>query len=642
MGTIAEKLSYLNTTKEKIRDSINLTGANIGTNDTFRSYASKLKKGYIDIINNGIDNLYNNFPKVSGIGSNLSLTPTYEAPIKLNEIQGNTLQDGTPTPDTPIPIENVTGLQKVNVCGKNLFDENYENISSALIYKPFYVGNGTFTLSTTTPLNTSNNANLFFLSGNVSTGASTSSNGVYINNSRQVQSVNGYVTIAYRNLQSVDPTDYNTQLEKGSTATTYEAYSGNTYEVNLGKNLISSITKFGNTLKFNGAIENENYIFKAGTYTIKYTRNISSTISTFIKDTTGTQTSLGAETTITFTSNYDFNIWFYRSGITTDDVSEVQLEKGSQATSYSPYFTPIELNKINTYQDSIKKSSGKNLCTGVRKSSSNNDLFFDFDKNIYQTITLSATLNSQTQGNSIYLSVDGVSKGKVGEMTGTANTKQTTTITFTNEMYEAIQNSTTCFLQLYRNNAGFVIPNDGQINNGSTALPYEPYGKVWYVEKQIGKVVLDISLSSVGSTNFSNLYQIYANVMNISYLIGGFCDNFKFNDNNRIIDNNNANNYLSDNQCALRLGNESARDRFYVKSTNFASANELKAYFNTNPTTLYYVLATPEYTEITNTELIEDLETLYTTKSQEGTTNISITSENLPMILNASALKNEE
>ena len=120
MGTIAEKLSYLNTTKSKIRDSINLTGANLTSEDTFRSYASKLKKGYIDIINNGIDTLYNNFPKVSGIGSNLSLTPTYEAPMKLNEIQGSSLQDGTPTPDTPVEIQSVTGLQNIEVCGKNL------------------------------------------------------------------------------------------------------------------------------------------------------------------------------------------------------------------------------------------------------------------------------------------------------------------------------------------------------------------------------------------------------------------------------------------------------------------------------------------------------------------------------------------
>ena len=46
----------------------------------------------------------------------------------------------------------------------------------------------------------------------------------------------------------------------------------------------------------------------------------------------------------------------------------------------------------------------------------------------------------------------------------------------------------------------------------------------------------------------------------------------------------------------------------------------LKAWLLTHNTSVYYVLATPEYTEITNTELIEDLETLYTAKSQDGTT----------------------
>lgn len=39
--------------------------------------------------------------------------------------------------------------------------------------------------------------------------------------------------------------------------------------------------------------------------------------------------------------------------------AKIQLEKGSTATSYAPYFTPIELCKIGTYQDSIYKSEGK-------------------------------------------------------------------------------------------------------------------------------------------------------------------------------------------------------------------------------------------------------------------------------------------
>ena len=36
------------------------------------------------------------------------------------EFKGNTLQDGTPTPDTPVEIQSVTGLQNIEVCGKNL------------------------------------------------------------------------------------------------------------------------------------------------------------------------------------------------------------------------------------------------------------------------------------------------------------------------------------------------------------------------------------------------------------------------------------------------------------------------------------------------------------------------------------------
>jgi hypothetical protein len=75
-------------------------------------------------------------------------------------------------------------------------------------------------------------ASIFLLAGNVSTGASSSTNGVYTSHSITQTSVNGYLTIAYRNFENI--TNYDTQLEKGSTATTYEPYKGNTYEVNLG------------------------------------------------------------------------------------------------------------------------------------------------------------------------------------------------------------------------------------------------------------------------------------------------------------------------------------------------------------------------------------------------------------------------
>ena len=64
-STYNDKLNYLATTKSEIKDSINLTGVNVTSNDTFRSYADKIKEGYVNLINNGVDDLYDNFPKVT-------------------------------------------------------------------------------------------------------------------------------------------------------------------------------------------------------------------------------------------------------------------------------------------------------------------------------------------------------------------------------------------------------------------------------------------------------------------------------------------------------------------------------------------------------------------------------------------------
>jgi hypothetical protein len=125
MSTTAEKLTYLNDTKGKIKDSINLTGAGITNNDTFRSYAVKLRDGLVNVLNNGTATLYNNFPKVSGTGSSISLSNTLEAPMFTNKFDGDTLQDGTPTPSTPIEIQGVEGIQNITI-GDGTDSDSYE------------------------------------------------------------------------------------------------------------------------------------------------------------------------------------------------------------------------------------------------------------------------------------------------------------------------------------------------------------------------------------------------------------------------------------------------------------------------------------------------------------------------------------
>lgn len=137
-------------------------------------------------------------------------------------IEGNTIQNGTPTPDSPIMPQG-TGERT-----GNWFDEIYPDLEqeSTVKYKPIFVGDGVFTLSTDCPLVQAGTADLFLLSGNVSSGASTVANGVYFGQSRTFSSVGGYVTIGYRKYSATHPllSDYRTMLNTGSTALPYEPY----------------------------------------------------------------------------------------------------------------------------------------------------------------------------------------------------------------------------------------------------------------------------------------------------------------------------------------------------------------------------------------------------------------------------------
>lgn len=126
------------------------------------------------------------------------------------------------------PVQDLHGYDHpwAGGAGKNLFAGFPQSPGYSLRYYSLNIGNGTFTMSTTMPLQADNSSsNLFILPGQVETGASSSRNGVSIGIPRTVDSVDGYITIAYRNANGVDPADYNIQIEQGSIATAYEPYS---------------------------------------------------------------------------------------------------------------------------------------------------------------------------------------------------------------------------------------------------------------------------------------------------------------------------------------------------------------------------------------------------------------------------------
>ena len=152
--------------------------------------------------------------------------------------------------------------------------------------------------------------------------------------------------------------------------------------------------------------------------------------------------------------------------------------------------------------------------------------------------------------------------------------------------------------------------NTLQLEENSQATPYEPYGykDKWYINKQIGKVVLDGSESwSRGSSATSRSV----------YVLDTFTDR---------LSSNNRDDFYSDNFSYL--GNAQLTDLGYAMSFNsgqysnniyiqvplnvvaYDHVTDFKTWLSTHNTIVYYVLATPTITEITDTDLINQLESI--------------------------------
>lgn len=79
---------------------------------------------YLQQENERLQRIVSGLPTKNASGTNFVLNDMVNCEIKEISLKGDTLQDGTPTPDTPVEIQTVTGNQEINVFGKNLFDIN--------------------------------------------------------------------------------------------------------------------------------------------------------------------------------------------------------------------------------------------------------------------------------------------------------------------------------------------------------------------------------------------------------------------------------------------------------------------------------------------------------------------------------------
>lgn len=151
----------------------------------------------------------------------------------INETNLNNIESGIDTIDSRVVeigndvIDVKSGLTDLaygeNSGSKNLFDEVYNFDGDNIVYRHINVGNGTYTVSSDIPLDSSS-ADIFAIANKVTSGASTGSNGVYSGKTRTITSTDGYVTIAYRRIGTINPSDYHTMVNVGTTALPYEQY----------------------------------------------------------------------------------------------------------------------------------------------------------------------------------------------------------------------------------------------------------------------------------------------------------------------------------------------------------------------------------------------------------------------------------
>lgn len=350
---------------------------------------------------------------VSDEGTNLALENTAEAPFNTLNLKGNTEQDGTPTPDASVPVQTVTGENVVEITGRNLFDSSatpdyvaqqawayFGNGTYTAVTNGYYFESGyraiafefdsltvgqQYTLSFDAEGNSSHNAQVGV---NMYSGASggTQKNYTIETTSARISftfTATSANRIAFNSgsTSGADLTITNIQLELGSTATAYEPYQGQSYEVNLdiggGKNLLkyswpyttgyydgrgawSTDARFACYDKYFEVEPNTTYSFSSSHSNTNmailwFDENknwISRTATTSATSASGTSpaTAKYARLQVRYETNTPISYWLLGS-------MALQFEQGS-VSSYEP-FVCYELCKIGDYQDYIYKSGGK-------------------------------------------------------------------------------------------------------------------------------------------------------------------------------------------------------------------------------------------------------------------------------------------
>lgn len=203
-------------------------------------------------------------------GTSITISDAVEAPLSDFKLKGETSQNGTPTPSAPVAVKTVTGENVVKISGKNLWPINSSipryNCSitpdgdsliivasggtNGNIYPSFeldantqYTFSGSFKITDfvgPAPIGALiqgyNGSSWIVIKDERATISDTSSHDFAVSfNSGSYKSIRvGFGINVYNTSAANTVVLSNPQLEKGSTATEYEPYQGQSYPISLG------------------------------------------------------------------------------------------------------------------------------------------------------------------------------------------------------------------------------------------------------------------------------------------------------------------------------------------------------------------------------------------------------------------------
>lgn len=363
-----------------------------------------------------------------------------------------------------------------------------------------------------------------------------------------------------------------------------------------------------------------------------------------------------------FTTDADgtsINIWFYNAVPGAGDTkwTFVQLEKSASATSYEPFVGgtaspnpdyPQDINVVTGEQ--TVKVTGKNLLNPQAVVTDSNDatvyITSDGQWIRFQTGGKPLVINNPEQKAGAFTLTavvkSGVDTSNVIGFTAeysdgtTENTDAVSTTDMNEHTVTFTSNGSKTLVSLTSRNTwvkeAFLKIVGSQLENGSTATAYEAYqgatytvdlgntelckignyqdyiyksGDDWYVHKEIGKVVLDGSEGYWGQNSGNTFYFRSFSDMKVitpSSVVSPLVSNYYIG-----CSQDDLANATVDYGIALR----SSTNGLAVRNKDVTGENAIKNWFQSNNTTVYYALATPTDTKITDSTLIGQLNAIH-------------------------------